>query len=935
MHSQSSKLILAFLLLASPLFAQPADVEPVGTVLTGERLNPALYGPGIVESMEDVLAREAAQPRAPSFNKNFRGDQKGVWQVPSRNGTYFPKSGQHNLVNKWGDTRMGIGFPQLVDVEGFHIAGQADKGVWARGVRVVGYNNGREVAASPWFDKLSNQPTWVTLPTLRGVDRIVFEAKAAYQGAGWYAIDDLTFQIPPKRAGDPPQRTVLDFEDCNFTQVLTGTHYAGLTWETGSGAFDVNDPPLAGLPAGGGKDAVVTGNSAEPRGGAGTTPTLLLDFRGVVRGDASQFSFPPDTCGAVGPNHFVVAVNRNLAIYNKTTGAQISNVSLGTFLPGSSGDPRVIFDQYSNRWIVIVSDFATQIFLAVSTTDNPTGSFFKTSFVASADFDVDCFPDYPTLGVDADGIYTGSFMAGGGGCANQMTIFAIDKAPLIAGAPSLGTVTAFRNLPYEQAIQPVHTFGTPAVAGQYFVSRQNSSLLRVRRLTGPLTSPTLSTIASVSIPNHSSPVNVPAQGSTTNLDSIDNRLMNAVYRNGSIWTCHHVGISGRNAVRWYEIRESPTIGLIQSGTVDSGSLHYWMPSIAVNSVNQMILGFSGSNASQFAAAYYCGRLPGDPAGQTSPAQLLKAGVAAHNLIDGFGRNRWGDYSLCSIDPADGETLWTIQEYVHASNTWGTWVGKLTFGDVDTVPPTPNPPSFEIPPTPLSTNQITMRAAEVIDDESPPVEYFFKFEVGGSGGTSSPWQTSRDHVDGGLSANAMYYYSLQARDSATPTRNTTDPSAILETATMIQTPTGIAFGSVNEDSISITATGTFSLLTVGSSGIFVEMTPAEGTGANVWVQTNTVNITGLQAGTEYSFRVKARNRLGVETPFVGPQSITTPGCPLLGDINGDTLVDALDIGGFVRSVLGVPEPEDNPICAEYGNFTIEEDVEAFVADLLAA
>jgi hypothetical protein len=160
------------------------------------------------------------------------------------------------------------------------------------------------------------------------------------------------------------------------------------------------------------------------------------------------------------------------------------------------------------------------------------------------------------------------------GC--QMSIFATPKAPLIAPAPSLGPVFAFRGLPYEQAIQPVHTFGTPATPGQYFTSEETPSQIRVRRLTNITGTPSLSTIAFVAVPNHGFPPDVPSLGSATPLDSIDNRHMNSVYRNGSIWTAHNVEANGRAAVRWYEISES-TMTAIQVGQVDSPTLNYWMP----------------------------------------------------------------------------------------------------------------------------------------------------------------------------------------------------------------------------------------------------------------------------------------------------------------------------------------------------------------------
>ena len=109
----------------------------------------------------------------------------------------------------------------------------------------------------------------------------------------------------------------------------------------------------------------------------------------------------------------------------------------------------VLFDQHSGRWIITVDDFNTRCYLAVSTTSSATGSWFKTNFVMSQGDDAGRWPDYPTLGVDANGIYVSAYMVGGFG---QMSIFAVNKAPLVATPPSLGTVTAFRNLPWEAAI---------------------------------------------------------------------------------------------------------------------------------------------------------------------------------------------------------------------------------------------------------------------------------------------------------------------------------------------------------------------------------------------------------------------------------------------------------------------------------------------------
>lgn len=648
------------------------------TIVTGERLDPAAYGPQIIEDWAAVVARDAARRQAEASLAGPQAPQWGEWAIPAPRAAERPHSGTRYVVNKHGAREMGIAFPAAAYVQGAFFVGQGGDGARATCLRVLGYLDGELTAWTDWTTDLGVEPLWVEM-NFAQVDRIVVEVSPVIGGAAWFGMDDLTYLLPGPDGVLPDTPTVVDFEDTNFRQTLTGTDYAGLTWETGSEGF-VAPPEIVPAPVEGGE----RGTGPQPawadeapdgvtRGGGGTPPTLLRNFQGVIRGDAGSFSAPPDTCGAIGPNHFVIAVNRNLGIYTRD-GVELSNVTLGAFLPGSNGDPRIVYDHHSGRWIVHVTDFDTRLYLAVSLTSDPTGSWFKTSFVMSSGSDAGCWPDYPTLGVDANGIYVGAYMVGCG-----MSLFAIDKAPLVSSPPSLGAITAFRGLPFEGALQPAQTFGTPA--GEYVISANGSGTLRVRRVNPPLSAPTLTDLGDVSVPAYSDPPDAPALGSSTPLDTIDTRLMNAVYRDGFIYTTHCIGFNGRAAARWYQVQVSP-LSLAQSGTVADSSLYYFDPSICVNANGDLAMGFSGSNASQYAGAYYTGRLAGDPPGEMAPVALLKAGQGPHNILDGFGRNRWGDYSLTTLDPTDDLTLWTIQEYVEATDIWGTWVGELQL----TLPP---------------------------------------------------------------------------------------------------------------------------------------------------------------------------------------------------------------------------------------------------------
>ena len=54
---------------------------------------------------------------------------------------------------------------------------------------------------------------------------------------------------------------------------------------------------------------------------------------------------------------------------------------------------------------------------------------------------------------------------------------------------------------------------------------------------------------------------------------------------------------------------------------------------------------------------------------------------------------------------------------------------------------------------------------------------------------------------------------------------------------------------------------------------------------------------------------------------------------MGDVNGDGLVDGLDIDGFVRAKTGGSLlPGENQACANFGG-SLEQDIAAFIALLL--
>ena len=669
--------LVAVFLLAATAGRMPAQTEGE----RGERLPAHALGSCVVEPMTEALRRQRALPPQARVLAGRHDGSAGRWLVPSHGATTArPRSGQRYAINEWGDAAMGIGFPQRVDVDGAWFAAQGGRGSATTAVRALGYRDGEEVAHSDWLDTITTEPAWLAMD-LRDVDRIVIEARPVRGGAGWFAMDDLSYRVAATST-----RVVVDFEDIPWRSVLTDSAYRGLRWERGAGSFGSGDeravqdgvrvipspqqppqlPPELPTPAAGTASSVA----------GGTAPRVTWSVAGPKIFDPGSAVIPPDSSGAVGPQHFLSFVNSNLSVYRKDTRARVVNVALTAFfaLPTGVGigDVRAVFDPHSQRFVVsAMTGTYGWIYLGVSQSSDPTGTWFKTSFLAASGSDAGKWPDFPTLGVDANGIYLAALMVGGN---YPMTIWALDKAPLLQGNPSLGTIVAWRNLVWEGAIQPCLTYGDSG--GEYLVSRLDPTNLHLRKIVGRLTAPVLHDLGTIPVPSQGSPPPAPALGSVTDIASGDFRPSHAMWRHGSIWLAQGTAESGRAACRWYQI-DPATRTVRQTGIVADPVLSYFYPSIAVNERGDVAMAFNGSHAGQYVGAYCTGRLAGDPPGAMSAPFSFRAGLGAYDRVDGNGHNRWGDYSYCSVDPTNG-SFWTIQEYALPNNEWGTWIARMEF-----------------------------------------------------------------------------------------------------------------------------------------------------------------------------------------------------------------------------------------------------------------
>jgi hypothetical protein len=402
---------------------------------------------------------------------------------------------------------------------------------------------------------------------------------------------------------------------------------------------------------------------------------------------------PPDTMGAAGPDQYVELINGRYSVYRNTDGVRVQTSSLNDFWrnagvsPAGSFafDPRILYDSSSGRWFAASVDNPgnnpNNFLVAVSNSSDPTQGW--KAFAIPSDSAKSRWADFPTLGVNRDGVYlsanmfpiTASFAT---------SVLVLPKADLIAG--TVAHRTLFENVSPSStgsSIQPVFDPTSTGVPVATLLSDFNTGGCQFKRsdIVGSVTSPVLNTTDKIiAVPPFGGPPNAQQPGSKARLEVLDTRFSSSVVmRNGDLWGVQSVNNGGRSALRWFDINAA-TNTLRQSGLIASPTLAFYYGSIAVNDFGDVVIGFSGSGTSQFVSAYAVQGHTENGVTTFDDPLLLKAGVSDYEVTFGAGRNRWGDYSATVLDPDDPYRFWTIQEWVSGTDVWSTQITEL-----DTVP----------------------------------------------------------------------------------------------------------------------------------------------------------------------------------------------------------------------------------------------------------
>jgi hypothetical protein len=180
--------------------------------------------------------------------------------------------------------------------------------------------------------------------------------------------------------------------------------------------------------------------------------------------------------------------------------------------------------------------------------------------------------------------------------------------------------------------------------------------------------------------SYKAPGNSKQKGGTQVVENVAPRLMNAVKRNGSIWCAHSVALaSGAGAgAQWYECKvnswpASGSVSVRQQQNFWGGTDYYYtFPCVAVNQNNDMAMVFGRSHTTlEYVGCRITGRLSTAALSTLDGSVTLKTGEGYYSRL-ASGRNRWGDYLGCSVDPQGN--FWYLGQYATASNSWATHIG---------------------------------------------------------------------------------------------------------------------------------------------------------------------------------------------------------------------------------------------------------------------
>ncbi len=603
-----------------------------------------------------------------------------------------------------------------------------------------------------------------------------------------------------------------------------------------------------------------------------TSQAPVTSFNGILDNGTL---IPPDIRGAAGVTYVMETTNQHFKVYTKT-GTLVSTLSITTFFSATGGsgyfDPHILYDANNSRWVVCiagdVSGGHSGVFLAISQTNNPTGSWYV--YALDGTGNSTDFLDYPLLGLNTNWVViTGRDFTSAGPVKPK--IFVFNRANVYSGAS--GTATTFTDATNTITLAPAHTLDNSQTT-EYLVCNWNGNsggngYVRLSSITGSASAPvyTAGSTMGVASPwndNGNLSTGATQSGTTAKIESGDSRIGNAVYINGALWFSHtaYLPASSPNhsAIDWWQVNPAgPT--LLQYGRVENSTSFYFYSSISVNSAGDALLGYCSSSSTTFPSASYSFHAASDAANTMQSIYTYKSGQASYNKTFGSGRNRYGDYTGAAVDPSDN-SFWNFSEFAQTGNNWGTVIANVAASTGATC----NAPAG------LTTTAITSTSATLNwNAAGGAIGYNIQYRVVGGSIWTNANTASTSLAVSGLSASTNYEWQVQTVCAA-GSSSFTSSATFTTSAPPCNAPTGMNTTNVADNS------ATFNWTSVAGAGSYNVQFRKVGTSS--WTSANTsatsYNASGLIAGTSYEWQVQTLCTAGGSSSFTASTNFTTTG-----------------------------------------------------------
>ena len=438
--------------------------------------------------------------------------------------------------------------------------------------------------------------------------------------------------------------------------------------------------------------------------------------------DPSQSIAPPDDALAVSSTQVAEIVNSTLWGYNRSGTEQFA-LDLDALFPScfSSAailtptlEPQIAYDPLSDRWYVSGVQLNTTlgkpwscVEILVSTTSAISASSSWTAY--ALDWTPSTAPngminDEPKLGFSSDKIVVSwnDFACDACKPLGEQTEV-IQKSQLLVGPSGLWpprTVQLFGSNPDNSRFGVVPAVSLSSGSDEWavynnsdstFWQNTSSPTLGMIDISGtPLANNVRYTEYDPSMTPTAAPPYVPQSGTQYLLNTDDDRLLDAVWMNGLLWTTANDACGSTQVDTCARFVEADTVaGSVQvmpgqDWDVGGNGTYAYYPSVTFDADGDMVGSVDVSTSSTLTTV----EAVGQAAGYVDKPTLVDAAHASsvadtatcNGCIDGYNGERWGDYGGAAYDPADPHGAWVVGEYTAANvitsgddDNWATWI----------------------------------------------------------------------------------------------------------------------------------------------------------------------------------------------------------------------------------------------------------------------